>query len=130
MEHFKRLPDSELKIMMIIWEADQPVTSAFIMEKLQGEKQWANTTVLNFLARLVDRGFLKTTKQGRLNFYTPLINENDYIQTESKSFLKRMHIGSLKSFVAALYDGDAINQEDLEELKKYVEELSSKSDKE
>ncbi len=129
MEKIKRLPDSELKIMMIIWEAGKPVTSAYIMENLRGEKNWANTTVLNFLNRLVDRGFLKVTKKGRFNYYEPLINENDYLQKESKSFLERMHIGSLTSFVAALYDGDAINKEDLQELKKYVEKVSNTYEK-
>ncbi|MDD2511310.1 MAG: BlaI/MecI/CopY family transcriptional regulator [Syntrophomonas sp.] len=127
MEHIKRLPDSELELMMIIWEAGQPVSSAYIMDKLAGEKHWANTTVLNFLARLVDRGFLAINKQGRVNYYTSLINEQDYLNKESKSFLKRMHMGSLKNFVAALYDGDAISNEDLAELKQFVEEIADKN---
>jgi predicted transcriptional regulator len=124
METIKRLPDSELEIMMIIWEADQPVTSAYIMEKLAGEKNWANTTILNFLARLVDRGFLEISKQRRFNYYKPVIDENEYLKKESKSFLERMHKNSLTSLVAALYDGDAISKEDLEELRKYVDEVS------
>ena len=35
----KRLPDSELEIMMIIWEANEPVTSAYISEKLKDKKE-------------------------------------------------------------------------------------------
>ena len=120
----KRLPDSELELMMIIWESKEPVSSAYLMEKLEGEKDWATTTVLNFLARLVDRGFLKVEKQGRINLYTPLISEKDYIETESRSFLERMHKSSLKSFVAALYDGKTISAKDAEELKHYIDELS------
>ena len=104
MERIKRLPDSELDIMMIIWESGTSVTSAYVMEKLPKERKWANTTVLNFLARLVDRGFLKIKKQGRINYYIPLIEESDYLQQESKTFLEKMHMGSLKSLVASLYD--------------------------
>lgn len=124
MESIKRLPDSELEIMMIIWEAGQAVSSAYVMEKLLGEKSWANTTVLNFLSRLVDRGFLETSKQGRFNYYKALVGETEYLQKESKSFLERMHRSSLKSLVASLYDGDAISKADLEELKKYVDEVA------
>ncbi len=124
METIKRLPDSELEIMMIIWEADQPVSSAYIIDKLEGEKSWAHTTVLNFLARLVDRGFVETSKQGRFNYYKPLISEKDYLQKESKTFLEKMHKNSLKSLVTALYDGDAISKEDLEELSNFVDEVS------
>ncbi|HBV67513.1 MAG TPA: CopY family transcriptional regulator, partial [Clostridiales bacterium] len=54
MDKIKRLPESELDIMMIIWESNEDVTSAYVMEKLPEEKKWATTTVLNFLARLVD----------------------------------------------------------------------------
>ncbi len=124
METIKRIPDSELEIMMIIWEANEPVSSAYILEKLEGEKTWAHTTVLNFLARLVDRGFLEISKQGRFNYYNPIIDEKDYLQKESKTFLEKMHKNSLKSFVAALYDGDAISKEDLEELSNFVDEVS------
>jgi predicted transcriptional regulator len=124
METIKRLPDSELEIMMIIWEAGQQVSSTYIIEKLKGEKDWVHTTVLNFLSRLVDRGFLETSKQGRFNYYNPIISEKDYLQKESKTFLEKMHKNSLKSLVAALYDGEAISKEDLEELSNFVDEVS------
>ncbi|MEQ8201419.1 MAG: BlaI/MecI/CopY family transcriptional regulator [Syntrophomonadaceae bacterium] len=120
MESIKRLPDSELELMMIIWGAGQPVTSAYIMDKLSGTRNWAHTTVLNFLSRLVERGFLETSRQGRCNYYRPLVAEHDYLQRESKSFLEKMHHSSVTNLVASLYDGDAISREDLEELKRFL----------
>lgn len=122
--NIKRLPDSELEIMMLIWEAKEPVSSAYLMEKLQGEKHWVATTVLNFLARLVERGFLQVEKRGRINIYSPLVVEKDYIEIESRTFLERLHKSSLKSFVAALYDGKKLSNEDAEELKNYIDELA------
>ena len=127
-KNIKRLPDSELEIMMFIWEAKEPVSSAYLMEKLEGERNWATTTVLNFLARLVERGFLTVEKQGRINIYTPLILEKNYIETESRSFLERLHKSSLKSFVAALYDGNTISSKDAEELKNYIDEITKGAD--
>ena len=38
MENMKRLPESELRLMMIIWDAGEPVASPYILEKLVGEK--------------------------------------------------------------------------------------------
>ena len=69
MENLKRLPDSELKLMMIIWDAGEPVASPYILDKLVGEKTWAKTTVLNFLSRLVDRGFLTTEKRDEVPLF-------------------------------------------------------------
>ena len=121
-EIIKRLPDAELKIMMIIWETESRVTSSYIMEKLKGEETWGQTTVLNFLSRLVDRGFLKREKEGKSNLYTPLIEEEIYLESESKSFLERLHGNSIKSLVSALYKGKALTKGDLKELQAFIEE--------
>ena len=128
MGEIKRLPESEQDIMMIIWGADESVTSAYIMERLPEERTWALTTVLNFLNRLVDRGFLEITKQGRINYYSPLVEEADYLKQESRSFLDKMYMGSLKNLVASLYDGSAISKEEFEDLKQYVEEVSKREE--
>jgi len=58
--------------MMIIWDAEEKVTSDYLMEHL--DKTWQKTTVLNFLNRLCERGFLQCHKEGRLNIYEPLVD--------------------------------------------------------
>lgn len=121
MQENKMLPDSELDIMMIIWDAGTPVDSDYIMEHLT-DKSWAKTTVLNFLIRLSDRGFLSCRKEGRKNIYTPLIKQEDYVKKESRSFFKKMHHNSLKSLIVSLYDGKEITKEDAAELKALIEE--------
>lgn len=118
----EKLPDSELEIMMIIWDAPAPVTCDYIMERL--DKAWVKPTVLNFLIRLSERGFVRVFKEGRHNIYEPLIDKNDYVSRESASFLKKMHHSSLKSLIASLYDGNSITTDDLNELKSYIEENS------
>ena len=124
MENMKRLPDSELKLMMIIWDAGEPVASPYILEKLVGQKTWAKTTVLNFLSRLVDRGFLTTEKRGRFHYFSPAVSKEEYLQMESCSFLDRVHKNSLKSLVASLYDGQGIDDNDLQELRQYVDQIA------
>lgn len=118
------MPNAEFEIMKIIWENGGDTTSAYIMERLEGRKEWALTTVLNFLARLVERGFLTVRRSGKTNLYTPAVDEAEYLESESKSFLERFHGNSLKSLVASLYSGDAITQNDLEQLKRYINEMA------
>ena len=117
-----RLPDAELEIMKVIWKCSGSATSAVIVQKLEGKKDWAVTTVLNFLARLVDRGFLTAQRSGKTNIYTPVIGEDEYLESESRFFLERLHENSLTSLVASLYSGKTISRGDLEELKRFIEE--------
>lgn len=122
-----RLPDAELEIMKIIWAGGGETTSSHIAEKLEGKKDWAVTTILNFLARLVDRGFLSVRKNGKTNIYMPTVSEEDYMESESRSFLERLHGNSVKSLVASLYDGKAISRGDLEELRRYIDDKAGES---
>lgn len=116
----RRLPESELEIMMIIWKYDRPVNRMEIEEHL--EKQIAAPTILSFLNRLEGKGFVSVEKSGKINWYTPLIREADYLQSESRHILQRLYHNSLKNFVTALYDGDGLTVEDLEELRKFLDE--------
>lgn len=120
MELKKRLPESEAEIMLTIWELEGSVTADRILERMQ--KDWGKTTLLNLLTRLVTRGFLACGKEGRVNVYTPLVQKEEYLRWESDSFLRRFHAGSLKKLVASLYDGNSVTKEDLEELRKFIDE--------
>lgn len=122
MKEIKRLPDAELEIMKIIWDAEEEVTTAYIMKELEGIKTWGNTTVLNFLARLVERGFIKSERIGKGNVYTALIEEHSYLQNESKSFLERLHGNSIRSLIASLYSTQTITDKDLKELQNFINE--------
>ena len=118
----KRLPDSELEIMMIIWEAEDSVTSAYISEKLKDKKEWKITSVLTFLSRLVDKGFLTSKREGKTNVYTALIMEEEYLECESKTFLEKLYGNSLTALVSSLYKSKAINEDDIMELKQFIDD--------
>ena len=123
----KRLPESELEIMMIIWQFDRAVNRMEIEERLQ--KKVAAPTILSFLNRLEKKGFVKVEKEGKINWYTPLMKEEEYLQKESRSILQRMYQNSVKNFVTALYDGDGLSDRELQELRDFVEEKSARKEK-
>lgn len=126
-KQIKRLPDSELEIMMIIWGARETVTSAYVSEQLKNKKEWKITSVLTFLARLVEKGFLTSTREGKINIYSPVIGESEYLESESKSILEKLYGNSLTTFVSALYKSKAINEDDISELREFIDK-SAKED--
>lgn len=125
----KRLPDSELEIMMIIWDLDKPVTRFEIEERMDGSRKLSPTTVLSFLSRLQEKGFLDVKKSGKNNVYIALIDKQSYMQEESRGILKRIYQNSAKNFLAALYDGNSLSDEELAELEEYISEKRRKREK-
>lgn len=120
MKENKKLPDAELEVMMAIWDAKDTVTSEYLMEVLN--KTWAKPTLLNLLNRLIQRGFVKCEKVGKINYYTAIEKKEKYIQKESKNFLKQMHQNSISSLLASLYGGKKLSKKEIEELDKFIEE--------
>jgi len=118
----KRLPDSELELMMLIWDTGHPVTRMEIEERLPKERKLSPTTILSFLARLQERGFVCVKKEGKTNVYEPLIAKEDYLREESKSIWKRLYQSSVKNFVTALCDSDGLTEEDFRELQDFLDE--------
>jgi BlaI family penicillinase repressor len=115
----KRLGDAELEIMKIIWRAPGPVTSTGVLAQFS-ERGWKLSTLMTTLARLCEKGFIYCDRSTRTNYYTALISEDDYKTAESRLFLKKLYGGSLRGFVAELCELRAINDDELEDLWRYL----------
>lgn len=118
----RRLPDAEFEIMKAVWKNIPPVTTAQIAEVLESNKNWKPQTILTMLARLIEKGFLKSEKVGKTRKYTPIISEKNYLKAETGSFMQQYHGNSLGSFVKTLYDGKDLAEKDLQELKDFLSE--------
>lgn len=119
----KRLGDAELEIMLVIWEAKEPVTSGYVLEHLHGRRNWALSTLMTTLTRLADKGFVFCDRSTRTNFYTALIAQKDYKAREGRSFLERLYGNSLQNLVTSLYDSNAINDADILELRGLLDRI-------
>ena len=119
MDKMKRLPDAELEVMQAVWSLEPPVTAAEVQQKVPSD--WKATSVLTFLSRLCDKGFLSCEKEGRQNYYTPLVSREAYLQRESTSFVKRLCGGSVKNLVASLSDAGALTEQDIEDLRAFLD---------
>lgn len=116
-----KISDSEMEIMKIIWENGGEVTSAELCGQLGGI--WKPTTVLTFLKRLCDKGVLSARREGKANCYSALLSREEYKHRQTEEFVRQMHKGSVKSLLASLYDGEKPAKDDIEEIKKWFEEI-------
>ena len=123
MEEKRRLPDAELAVMQAIWSRGGEVSRSDI-EGALAPHGWSANTVNTYLTLLCDKGFLTSRREGRNNLYTPLVSKDKYLEFESRSVLKRLYGGSLGSFMAALNAEKPLEQSEIDELRRYLDELS------
>lgn len=96
---YQRLPESELDIMLVLWNGTPPMTRPEIEKVINTRKNLAPTTILSLLTRLESKKFVEVTKQGKMNLYTPLISQTDYQAHESQSVLEKLYGNSLKFYI-------------------------------
>lgn len=118
----KKLPDAEFEIMKIVWANEPPITTNIIMEQLGKEKEWKAQTIITLLLRLVERGFIRTEKNGKRRTYFPLIEKEDYLKFETGDFMERFHANSFTSLIATLYNDEKLKDSDLDELMEWLKE--------
>lgn len=127
-KEYQRLPDSELDIMLALWQGDSYMSRLEIEKIVNEKKSLAPTTILSLLTRLENKGFVAVKKQGKMNLYKPLVSREEYQQNESRSVLEKLYGNSLKNFVAALYKGKKMSQSQISELNDYIKELENNED--
>lgn len=121
MTEFKKLTDTELEVMQVIWKLNRSVTSSELLE-IFSKKSWKGQTINTFLSKLVDKGLLSVTRgKWRVNHYSPCVTFKEYKKREAKSVLDTMYQGSMTTFLATLYD-DEVTEDELVELKQWLSE--------
>lgn len=121
MKEIVKLPDTELEIMKVIWESGKTLSTSEVKALLERHRSWNVSALQTLLNRLIDRGFLDSYKEGKNRFYTPLVEEKDYLAVENKAFLEKVNNRSLTKLVASLYDSKSISEEDLDELAAFIQ---------
>lgn len=118
----QQLSDTEVQIMNIIWEKDRPIKSNELLTIFSNEmgKEWKSQTISTFLSRLVDKGLLSVTKEGRANVYSAAMSLKEFEKRKAQGILDKMYNGSVKNFLSTLYD-DKLTSEELDELQKWFE---------
>ena len=57
-----------------------------------------------------------------MNLYTPQVTQEEYQQQEQKR-IEKLYGNSLKRFVNALYQGEKMKKEDIQELSDFLKEM-------
>ena len=110
----------ELEILKILWK-DSPQTVRSIREQLDDSgRACAHTSVITMLNIMYDKGYLDKNKEGKSYLFWPVVSETDVSQKMLGDMVARVFDGSAKSLVLNLIDGEKIEQSELLELRKLI----------
>ena len=116
-DYRKKLPDAEFEVMLAIWNAaNPPVNTAYLMDEVGKARSWKAPTLISFLVRLEDRGFITSVKKGKERYYQASSDKSEYIRVASEQFVNQYHGGSFVRMMDSLYSEKKLSEEDIDEL--------------
>lgn len=127
MDKENKISEAELEVMKVLWEAGQPVATGSICKLLQERMGWDRSTVRTLIKRLQEKKAILQEKQD-VYCYLPAVSEAEYLEAQTKSFIKRLYGGSVKNLVASLVQNMDLSLEDIEEIKEFIKTGGAKDE--
>lgn len=112
-----KLGEIEMKFAEIIWN-HEPISSGVLADLSLQELNWKRSTTYTVLKRLCDKGIFRNNK----GVVTSLVSRQLFLAKQSEDFVEETFAGSLPDFVAAFVSRKKLSQEEIEKLKRIIEE--------
>ena len=119
MKKIPSISEAEHQVMKIIWK-DNPIMASEIINVLTEKADWKPKTIKTLINRLLTKDAIGFEKSGREYNYYPLIEEADFVKTESRMFVKRLFGDSMKPMLVSMVENEDLTLEDIDELRKYI----------
>ncbi len=120
MSELPQVSNAEWEVMKIIWDKS-PVKSSVIIEDLENTQKWKPKTVQTLIRRLLDKGVIGYTIEGKAYVYHFLISENEYVSRETENFLSKVYQGSLSHMMLNFVKNNKVTEDEVSELIKILE---------
>lgn len=120
MSNLPQISDSEYELMKIIWEK-YPVSTNDICTLAEPLRGWNSKTVHTLLTRLYHKHAVTYEKKGRMFYYSPLIQKEDYLSQETHSFLNRFYNGAMAPMLSSFLADESVSDDELKELSDLIQ---------
>jgi BlaI family transcriptional regulator, penicillinase repressor len=114
--------DSELEILNILWEKG-PSTVRDIHEVLEKNKEAGYTTTLKLMQIMHEKGLVKRDERAKSHVYTANISQDKTQKHLVKRMIDNVFNGSASQLVMQALGNHKASDEELKEIKKYLETI-------
>ncbi len=105
--------------MELLWE-NEPVSAKQLSLLADERIGWNKNTTYTVIKKLISKGAVKREEPKFI--CSSLINREDVRKQETKSLLDKLFNGSKKALFSALIDDENLTKEDIDEMKRMLEE--------
>lgn len=116
------ISDAESHVIEFLW-INPGATAAEVHEALGPDRDWQEATVKTLLNRLLNKGAIRSKRNGRRFQYFPVLERESWMLTETRHLLDRLFDGRLAPLVAHFCAHQKLSRQDLKDLKSLIHQL-------
>ena len=116
------ITEAEAVVMEVLWRRS-PLPTEEVLAALAGERRWREGTVKALLNRLLRKQAVRADKDGRRFLYSPLVDRNEWLLSESKGLLDRLFAGRVAPLAAHFSQQGKLTKRDIADLKRLIAEI-------
>ena len=117
-----KISPAEGVVMEALWRRS-PASAEEVAADVAAGQGWTEATVKTLINRLLNKGAIAATRDGRRYLYRTLLDRGTYVAAESQGFLDRLFDGQLAPLVSHLSRNRKLSAEDIAELKRIIGEF-------
>ena len=119
------LGTAELEVLKALWDHG-PATVRQVMNHLHRQgRQVAYTTVLTFLTRLEQKGYVESDKSGTAYVYRPAVTRDKVTKSRLRSLIEQLYDGDAAPLVLQLVRQENFTADEIAELQKLIDQLDT-----
>ncbi len=123
------LGDAELEVLKVLWD-EGPAVVREVMNRLhQCGREVAYTTVLTFLTRLEQKGYVRSDKSGLAYVYTPVVSRERVTKSRLRTLMDQLYDGAAAPMVLHLIRSERFSSNEIEQLHNLIDALDKKPKK-
>ena len=106
-----QISEAESVVMEVLW-ASSPRAAEDVIQALAGHQDWQEPTIKTLLNRLLKKGAISAEREGRRYLYSPVLQREEWVRTQSSSLLQRLFGGRLAPLVAQFQAEQGLSEDD------------------
>ena len=114
--------EAEAQVMQVLWDR-HPRSADEVVAALAASTDWAEPTVKTLLNRLLNKGAIDATREGRRYLYSPVLAREAWVAQQSEGLLERLFGGRVAPLVAHFSERGRLSEADVAELRKLLGEI-------
>lgn len=119
------LGEAELAVLRVLWEGGAQTVREVMTQLHERGRKVAYTTVLTFLTRLEQKGYVGSDKRDTAYVYKARVSRDNVTRSRVRALVEQLYDGAAGPMVLQLIANEQLTSDDIARLRKLVDKLDA-----